>query len=91
MIVRVRAALLSPSPSQNRLTHQIIQHWQPLKDLKQTFAVSRRTERLYRHTQQRIVATVEDSVLRAEIGALESQEKDAPKRILWYKSLGFLG
>ena len=28
-------------PVQNRLTHQIIQHWQPFKDLKQTFAVSR--------------------------------------------------
>ncbi len=25
------------------------------------------------------------------MGALESQEGDAPKRILWYKPLGFLG
>ena len=37
------------------------------------------------------MATVEDSVLRAEMGALESQEEDAPKRILWYKPMGFLG
>ena len=40
--------------------------------------------------QQRIVATVEDCVLRAKMGALESQEEDAPKRILWYKPLDFL-
>ncbi len=37
------------------------------------------------------MATVEDSVLRAEMDALESQEEDALKRILWYKPLGFLG
>ena len=43
------------------------------------------------HTQQRVVATVEDSALRVEMGALELQEEDAPKRILWSKPLGFLG
>ena len=37
------------------------------------------------------MATAEDSVLRTEMGALESQEEDAPKRVLWYKPLGFLG
>ena len=37
------------------------------------------------------MATVEDSVLRTEMGALESQEEYAPKSILWYKPLGFLG
>ena len=47
-------------------------------DLKEAFAVSRRAEQLCLHTQQRIVATVEDSILRAEMGALESQEEDAP-------------
>ena len=52
---------------------------------------SRRAEQLALRTQQRIVATVEDSVLRTEMGALESQEEYAPKRILWYKPLGFLG
>ena len=37
------------------------------------------------------MATVEDSVLRAEMGALESQEEDAPKRVLWYKPMAFWG
>ena len=27
---------------------------------------------------------VEDSALRVEMGTLESQEEDVPKRILWY-------
>ena len=69
-------------PAQHRVTQQIIRHWQPFKDLKQTFAVSRRAEQLGLRTQQRIVATVEDSVLSVEMGALESEEVDAPKRIL---------
>jgi hypothetical protein len=34
--------------------------------------------------------TVEDSVLFEEMGDLESQEEDYPKRILWYKP-GFAG
>ena len=37
------------------------------------------------------MTTVEDSVLRPEMGVLESQEDDDPKRILWYKTLDFLG
>jgi hypothetical protein len=82
---------LAPSPAQHRVTQQIIARWQPFKDLKQTFAVSRRAEQLGLHTQQRVVATVEDSALHAEMGALESQEQDAPKRVLWYKPMGFLG
>ncbi len=53
--------------------------------------VSRRTEQLRLHRQQRVVVTVEDSALCVEMGALESQEEDTPKRILWYKPLGFLG
>ena len=44
------------------------------------FADLRRGEQLGLRSQQRIVATVEDSVLRTEISGLESQEEDAPKR-----------
>ena len=46
------------------------------------FADSLRGEQLNLHSQQRIVATVEDSVLRTEMAGLESQEEDAPKRPL---------
>ena len=31
-------------PTQDRVTQQILNRWQPFKDLKQTFAVSRRAE-----------------------------------------------
>jgi hypothetical protein len=55
------------------------------------FAVSRRVEQLSLHSQQHIVATVEDSVLRTEMTGLESQEEDAPKRILFFKSMSWLG
>ena len=41
--------------------------------------MSRRAEQLCLRTKQRIVATVEDSVLRTEMENLESQEGDAPK------------
>ena len=37
------------------------------------------------------MTTVEDSVLCTEMGALESQEEDAPKRVLWYKPMAFWG
>jgi hypothetical protein len=47
--------------------------WQHLKDFKQTFAVSRHAEQLRLRVQQRVVATVEDSVLRTEMASLESQ------------------
>jgi hypothetical protein len=71
-------------PSQHRVTKQILSHWhwQPFQDLKLMFPGSRRAEQLSLHSQQRIVATVEDSVLRTEMAVLESQEEDAPKRIL---------
>ncbi len=42
-------------------------------------------------SQQRIVATVEDSVLRMEMAGLESQEEDAPKRVLFFKPMSWLG
>ncbi len=41
--------------------------------------------------QQRVVATVEDSVLRTEMENLESEEEDAPRRVLWYKPMIWLG
>jgi hypothetical protein len=65
--------------------------WQHFKDLKQTFAVSHRAEQLRLRVQQRVVATVEDSVLRTEVASLESQEEDAPRRLLWYNLMSLLG
>ncbi len=55
------------------------------------FAGSRRAEQLRLRSQQRIVATVQDSVLRTEMAALESQEEDAPKRILFFKPMSWVG
>ena len=78
-------------PSQNKVTQQIISLWQPFKDLKQAFAVSRRAEQLRLRSQQRIIATAEDSVLRTEMANLESQEEDAPRRVLWFKPMAWLG
>ena len=63
-------------PSQHRVTQQILSHWKPFRDLKLMFAGSRRAEQLKIHSQQRIVSTVEDSVLRTEMVGLESQEED---------------
>ena len=54
-------------------------HWQPFRDLKIKFVGSFRAEQLSLRSQQRIVTTVEDSVLRTEMPGLESQEEDAPK------------
>ena len=78
-------------PLQHRVTMQILKHWQPFRDLKLTFAVSRCAEQLRLRTQQRIIATAEDSVLRTEKANLESQEEDAPKRVLWFKPMSWLG
>jgi hypothetical protein len=41
--------------------------------------------------QQRIVAAAEDSVLRTEMGELESYEENTPKRVLWYTPMALLG
>jgi hypothetical protein len=57
-------------PSQHRVTQQLLSHWQPFRDLKLMFAGSRRAEQLSLRSQQRIVATVEDSVLRTEMAGL---------------------
>ncbi len=37
------------------------------------------------------MATVEESVLRTEMTGLESQEEDAPNRILFFKPMSWLG
>ncbi len=37
------------------------------------------------------MATVEESVLRTEMAGLESQEEDAPKRVLFYNPMSWLG
>ncbi len=47
---------------------------------------SRQAEQLSLRSQQRVVATVEESVLKTEMADLESQEEDDPTRIL-FKSL----
>ena len=78
-------------PSQHRVTQQILSHWQPFQDLKLMFAGSRRAEQLSLRSQQRVVATVEESVLKTEMAGLESQEEDAPKRILYFKPMSWLG
>ena len=70
-------------PSQFKVTQQILLHWQPFRDLKLKYVGSRRAEQVGLRSQQRIVTTVEDSVLRTEMAGLESQEEDAPKRILF--------
>jgi hypothetical protein len=46
------------------------------------FVVSRRAEQLRLRSQQFLVITTEESVLRTEMTSLESQKEDAPKRIL---------
>ncbi len=77
-------------PSQRRVTKQLLSHCQPFRDLKFRFADSCRGEQLNLHSQQRIVTTVEDSVLRTEMAGLESLEEDDPKRILFFKPMGWL-
>jgi hypothetical protein len=84
-------AAVTAIPSQHRVIQQILSHWQPFRDLKLMFAGSRRAEQLSLRSQQRIVATVEDSVLRTEMAGLESQEGDAPKSILFFKPMSWLG
>jgi hypothetical protein len=78
-------------PSQHRVSQQILSHWKSFQDLKLMFAGSRRTEQLSLRSLQRVVATVEESVLEMEMTDLESQEEDAPKRILFFKPMSWLG
>jgi hypothetical protein len=60
-------------PAQNRFTLQILRMCPPFKLLKQTFPVSRRDEHLRFRGHQRVVTTVEESVLRTEMENFESQ------------------
>jgi hypothetical protein len=55
------------------------------------FVGSCHDEQLSLHSQQCIVATVEDSVLRTEMTRFESQEEDDPKCILFFKPMSWLG
>ena len=55
------------------------------------FPGSRRAEQLNLRSQQHIVTTVEDSVLRTEMAGLESQEEDVPNSILFFKPMSCLG
>ncbi len=89
--ISVSNADVTVIPSQYRVTQQILSHWQPFQDLKLMLSGSRRSEQLSLHSQQRILATVEESVLRTEMAGLESQEEDAPERILFFKPMSWLG
>jgi hypothetical protein len=89
--ISVSNADVTVIPSHLTVTQQILSHWQTFQDLKLTFAGSRRTEQLSLHSQQHIVVTDEDSVLRTEMSGLKSQEEDAPKRILFFKTMSWLG
>jgi hypothetical protein len=50
--------------SQHKVTQQLLSHWQPFLNLKLMLVDSRRAEQLRLSSQQYIVTTVEDSVLR---------------------------
>ncbi len=78
-------------PSQHRVTQQILSHWKLFKHLKLMFADSLRAEQLNLYSQQRVVDTVEDSVLRTEMAGIESQEEDPPKCILFLRLMSWLG
>jgi hypothetical protein len=78
-------------PSQHRVTQQILSHWKPFQNLKLIFTGWRREEQLRLRSQQRVVATVEESVLKSEMAGLESHEEDAPKRLLFLRIVRLLG
>ena len=78
-------------PSQLKVTKQILLHWQTFRDLKFKYVGSRQAEQLSLRSQQSVVATVEESVLKTEMTVLESQEEDAPKCLLFFKSMSWLG
>jgi hypothetical protein len=78
-------------PTQFKVTKQILLHWQTFRDLKLKYVGLRQTEQLSSCSQQRVVTTVEESVLKTEMAGLESQEEDAPKRILFFKPMSWLG
>jgi hypothetical protein len=63
----------------------------PFRDLKLNYVGSRQAEQVSSRSQQSVVTTVEESVLKTEMTGLESQEEDAPKRILFFKQMSWLG
>jgi hypothetical protein len=89
--ISVSNADVTALPSQHRVTQQILRHWHPFNHLKIMFAGSHRAEQLSLHSQEGVVDTVEDNVLRTEMAGIESQEEDAPKRILFFKPMSWLG
>ncbi len=78
-------------PSQFKVTKQILLHCQSSRDLKLKYVGSRQVEQLNSRSQQLVVATVEESVLKTEMTDLESQQEDPPNRILFFKSMSWLG
>ena len=66
-------------PTQHSLTHQILQHCQPFRDLnlEQTFGVSCRAEQLRLRVQKRVEPQTGPG----------PQEEDVPRRDLWFKSM----
>jgi hypothetical protein len=78
-------------PSQFKVTKQILFHLQPFRDLKLKYVGSRQAEQLSSRSQERVVTTVEESVLKTEMAGLESQEEDAPKCILFFKPNELVG
>jgi hypothetical protein len=78
-------------PSQFKVTHQILTHWYPFRDLNLKFVGSCRTEKLSLCSQHLIVDTVEESVLRTQMPGLESQEEVVPRRVLFFKPMSWLG
>jgi hypothetical protein len=71
------------------MTLQILSFCQHFRDLKLMFTGSSRgVEQLSLRSQEHIVVTVEDSVLRTEMTSFGSQEEDAPKCILFFKPMG---
>jgi hypothetical protein len=74
--ISVSKADVTVIPSQFKVTKQILIHGKPFRTLKNVG--SRPAEQLMWPSQQRIVATVEESVLKSEMTDLESREEDDP-------------
>jgi hypothetical protein len=55
------------------------------------FIGSLRAEQLSLRSQQLVVTTVEESVLRMEMAGLDPQEEDAPRRVLFFNPMSWLG
>jgi hypothetical protein len=55
------------------------------------FVASARGEQSNLRSHQRVVVTVEKSVFKTEMSDLESQEEDAPNRILFFNHMSWLG